>query len=66
MDASHFKHVIKHCIKCRGAVFYKTHTLETPDTMCNGVYCVPGLEHKDICWSYVVASVFMILVLPNL
>jgi len=66
MDASHFKHVIKHCIKCRGTVLYKTHTLETPDTVCNGASRVSGFEHKDISWNYVVASMLMILVLPNL
>jgi hypothetical protein len=66
MDASHFKHVIKQYIKCRGTALYKTHTLETPDTLCNGAIRVSGLEHKDIYCSYVVASALMILVLPNM
>ena len=66
MDASHFKHVIKHCIKCHGTASYKTHTLETPDTLCNGVSRVSVLEHKDIYCSYVVASALMILVLRSM
>ena len=65
MDASHFKHVIKHCIKCSGNAFYKTHTLETPAAVCNGASRVSGLEHKDIYWSYVLTSALMFLVLPN-